>query len=103
MKQDGILPQDFEVNQKNFNKHYDQCYQKLNHETRRGGAKKAKGGGKQPQQTLGELGDGQDLNEVSFIRHQYDREKAEYERRLKEALFGKRKKKSKLSLQERRR
>jgi hypothetical protein len=34
LMQDNKLPADFDINQRTFNKHYEQCYQKLNLEVR---------------------------------------------------------------------
>ncbi|CDW75796.1 UNKNOWN [Stylonychia lemnae] len=93
---DNLELEEYEISQRKFNKHYDECYQKLNFETRN--FKKAK---LTKAQTISELGENQEYNENSFLNHQYEKEKNEFEKRLKEKLYGKRKKKSKYTIKER--
>eukprot|EP00347_Sterkiella_histriomuscorum_P000898 403374099 len=85
----------YEISQKNFNKHYDDVYNKLNYHRAKRQNKLTKA------QTLTEFNDGQEYNENSFLKNQYEKEKEEYERKMKEKLHGKRKKKHKYNLKER--
>ena len=89
---------DFDVTQKNFNRHFDDCYQKLNYESRSQKRQKLT-----KTLTITDLGENQDYNENSFLMKQYEKEKQEYEKRMKEKLYGKKKKKSKIPLKERKR
>lgn len=98
LKLDGVLVEDFDVSQKNFNRHFEDCYQKLNFESRSTKRQKLT-----KAQTLTELGENQDYNENSFLMKQYEKEKLEYEKRMREKLYGKKKKRSKIPLKERRR
>ncbi len=98
LKEEGQLPKDFDITQKNFNKHYDECYQKLNNEAR--SKKRVK---LTKAQTLTQIGENQEYNENSFLAKQYEKEKAEHEKREHRLLHGKKKKKSKVTYRERKR
>eukprot|EP00347_Sterkiella_histriomuscorum_P016781 403351878 len=98
LNQEGLLPQEFDIMQRNFNKHYELCYQKLNLENRLSKQKK-----NVKAQHLNDINDNQDFNENSFLKNQYEKEKVEFEKRYNEMMYGKKKKKSKLSYKERKR
>jgi hypothetical protein len=64
--EDKVKDIDFEVTQQNFNKHYDDCYQKLNVAN----ISPAKSKNRKQQKTEFET-EGNEVNENSFLAHQY--------------------------------
>jgi len=89
---------DCELSMKYFEKHFMECYDKLNKAPLT--AKKPKNKKQQKNDFEEEV---HEVNENSFIAHQYNTEKVIHEKKVHEQIYGKQKKKSKIPLKERRR